>query len=267
MSKQSRDGGIPQPGPAPFTLAYYAQENPTKQALSDGQRTYTFREFYLLANRMANVLADAGVGRGDRVAVLMHNCIEAIAISYGVGKLKANVVPIGYRLKSKEIAYIINNSRSMALVMGAEFDEEVHPVIGNLESVATDRILVSGGKLPWAAPLDDLIESASDTDPEVDPEESSSSIIYTSGTTGLPKGAFRDNRPRDLELIMRQVLLCQAAQGPLQHVLAVEGADLNAQFHGPFAPAIRRAVPLGAVADVSSAAAWRTRGPGGCAAA
>jgi len=195
----------PQPsqtGPAPFTLAYYAQEIPTKPALADGQRRYTFNEFYLLANRIGNVLADIGVKRGDRVAVLLHNCIESIAIAYGVGKLKANVVPIGYRLKSKEIEYIINNSQSMALVMGAEFDAVVKPIVGNIENVSADRILVSGGTLSWAANLDDNIESAPDTDPELNPEESSSSIIYTSGTTGLPKGAFRDNRPRDLELIM-----------------------------------------------------------------
>ncbi|UCD58238.1 MAG: AMP-binding protein [Candidatus Hydrogenedentota bacterium] len=189
--------------PAPFTLAYYAQENPTKEALADTLgRRYSFREFYLLVNRMANVLADLGVERGNRVAVLMYNCIEAIAISFAVGKLKANAVPIGYRLKSNEVEYIVNNSQSVALVMGAEFDDVVRPVLERFEKVTADRILVCGGDLPWAARLEDKLNSAPDTDPELNPEESSASIIYTSGTTGRPKGAYRGNRPRDLQLIM-----------------------------------------------------------------
>jgi acyl-CoA synthetase (AMP-forming)/AMP-acid ligase II len=195
-------GGIQ---PAPFTLAYYAQETPAKEAAADGKGRYGFREFYLLVNRMANALAGLGVGRGDRVAVLMHNCLEAFAIPHALGKLKASAVPIGYRLKSGEVEYVVNNSRSKALLIGAEFDEVVRPILGRLEEVTADRILACGDNLPWAARLEDLLKSAPDTDPDLSPEESSSSIIYTSGTTGLPKGAFRDNRPRDLELIMSVV--------------------------------------------------------------
>jgi len=188
--------------PAPFTLAYYAQETPTKEALADGTRRFTFRELYRLVNRMGNVLAGLGVGSGDRVAVLMHNSIETFATPYAVGKLKANSVPIGYRLKSKEVEYIINNSQSVALLMGAEFGEVVRPILPNLEKVNAERILVSGGEVSWSERLESRLESAADTDPETNPEESSSSIIYTSGTTGLPKGAYRENRPRDLQLIM-----------------------------------------------------------------
>ncbi|MBI5118118.1 AMP-binding protein [Candidatus Poribacteria bacterium] len=193
---------VGQQQPIPFTLAYYARETPAKQAMADSRRKYSFKEFHLLTNRIANVLAGIGIGRGDRVAVLMHNRVEGFAIAFAVGKLKASVVPIGYRLKSKEIEYIINNSQSAALVMGAEFNDVIEPALGNFERVTPDRILVCGGTLPWAEQLEERIESASDVDPETDPEESSSAINYTSGTTGLPKGAYRGNKPRDLQLIM-----------------------------------------------------------------
>jgi len=188
--------------PAPFTLAYYAQETPQKTALADGQRQYSFKEFETFTSRIANILADLGVGRGDRIAILMHNCIERFLIGYAAGKLKANTVPIGYRLKSSEVEYIINNSQSMALVMGVEFDDVVQPIVERLENISPDKILVTGGELSWASGIDEKLKSAPDTFTESDPEESGSSIIYTSGTTGRPKGAFRDNRPRDMQLLM-----------------------------------------------------------------
>ncbi len=188
--------------PAPFTLAFYARETPTKEALADGNRRLNFKEFAGLVNKTANVLADIGVGRGDRVAVLMHNSIESYVAGYAVGKLKANAVPVGYRLKSNEIEYVVNNSQSKALLMGAEFEGVVAPVVEKLENVTPEKILVSGADLPWGSRLEDRLESASDVFIESDQEESSSSIRYTSGTTGRPKGAFRDNRPRDMQLIM-----------------------------------------------------------------
>lgn len=188
--------------PAPFTLAYYAQETPTKEALTDGRTRLTFEDVSKLVNKTANALADLGIGRGDRVAVLMYNSIESYAAGYAVGKLKANSVPVGYRLKSNEIEYIVNNSQSKALVMGAEFEGVVAPIIEKFENVTPDRILVSGAGLPWGTCLEDRIEAASDVFIESNQEETGSSIIYTSGTTGRPKGAFRDNRPRNLELIM-----------------------------------------------------------------
>jgi fatty-acyl-CoA synthase/long-chain acyl-CoA synthetase len=188
--------------PAPFTLAYYAQETPAKEALADGQRRLTFADFDRLVNRMANVLADIGVRRGDRVAMLMYNTIETIAVGYAVGKLKANTVPIGYRLKSDEVEYVVNNSQASALVTSAEFDAVVRPVAGRFENIAPGKILAFGDGVPWAARFEKKLDSAPDTFVETNPDESSSSIIYTSGTTGKPKGAFRDNRPRDLQLIM-----------------------------------------------------------------
>ena len=199
--KPEGEGGQAQP-PAPFTLAFYAQETPTKEALADDERRLTFEEFSKLVNRTANALADLGIGRGDRVAVLMYNSIESFVNGYAVGKLKANAVPVGYRLKSSEIEYVVNNSQARALIMGAEFEGVVAPVVEKLENVEPERILVSGGEMPRGNRLEERVEAASDVFIESDQEESSSSIIYTSGTTGRPKGAFRDNRPRDLQLIM-----------------------------------------------------------------
>lgn len=205
--------------PAPFTLAFYAQETPAKEALTDGRRRLTFEEFDRLVNKTANALTDLGVGRGDRVAVLMHNSIESYVAGYAVGKIKANSVPVGYRLKSGEIEYVVNNSQSKALLMGAEFEGVVAPLVDKFENVAPDKILVSGAELPWGGRLENRLESASDVFIESDQEEASSSIIYTSGTTGRPKGAFRDNRPRDMQLIMSVISNFRITTGD-RHIVA-----------------------------------------------
>jgi fatty-acyl-CoA synthase/long-chain acyl-CoA synthetase len=188
--------------PAPFTMAYYAQETPEKEALTDGRTRLTYADCSKLVNKTANALADLGIGRGDRVAVLMYNSLESYIGGYAVGKLKANSVPVGYRLKSNEIEYIVNNSQAKALIMGSEFEGVVGPVIEKFENVTPDRILVNGPGISFGTRLEDKIEPASDIFIESDQEETGSSIIYTSGTTGRPKGAFRGNRPRDLELLM-----------------------------------------------------------------
>jgi len=201
MSETPQDAG-PQTPPAPFTLAFYAQEIPTKEAVADGQRRYTFEEFNRQVNRMANVLTEMRIGRGDRVAVLMYNSIESLIVGYAVGKIKANAVPVGYRLKSKEIEYVVNNSESAALIMGADFDKVVHPVVDRFENVTPDKILVTGSDLPWATRLENRLNEVADTFVEMNQEESGSTIIYTSGTTGRPKGAMRGGGPRDLELLM-----------------------------------------------------------------
>jgi acyl-CoA synthetase (AMP-forming)/AMP-acid ligase II len=201
MSEVSREPETPTPPPAPFTLAFYAQETPDKEALTDGRRRYTFNEFNRLVNRMTNVLSDIGIRRGDRVAVLLYNSIESFMVSYAVGKIKANTVPVGYRLKSKEIEYVVNNSESSALIMGADFQSVVRPVADEFENVSPDRILVSGGDGPWTR-LEEKLDAASEAFTEQHQDESGSTIIYTSGTTGRPKGAFRGGGPRDMELLM-----------------------------------------------------------------
>jgi len=202
--KSEGEGGQAQP-PAPFTLAFYAQEMPEKEALADGERRLTFDELSKLVNRTANALADLGIGRGDRVATLMYNSLASYITGYAVGKLKGNSVPVGYRLKSSEIEYVVNNSQAKALVMGADFEEAVAPVIDKFENVTRDNILVSGGDAPWGVNLESRVEAASDVFIESDQDETGSSIIYTSGTTGRPKGAIRGGGPRDLELLMNLI--------------------------------------------------------------
>ncbi|MFQ5458159.1 MAG: AMP-binding protein, partial [Myxococcota bacterium] len=193
----------PVPEPLPFTLQFQAHHNPDKTAIIDGDLRRTFRELNIRVNRLANALASAGLQRNDRVAVLMHNRAEWAEVLYAMQKLKCSAVPIGYRLKGPEIAYIMNNSEAKALIAGEAFLDAIAPVMAGFQHLRNDNVIILGETVPSAfKPYEGLLESASEEEPDSDHAETSSTIIYTSGTTGMPKGAFRENQPRDLDTLM-----------------------------------------------------------------
>jgi acyl-CoA synthetase (AMP-forming)/AMP-acid ligase II len=191
------------PEPPPFTLQFQAYHNPEKTAVVDGDLRLTFRELNLRVNRLANALSELGLGRGDRVAVLLYNRAEWAEVMFAMGKLKCAPVPIGYRLKGPEIAFIMNNSEAKALIVGEEFLDVVGRAMPAFKHLERDRAILLCARAP--SPFKRyhaLIEEGSESEPDLDPEETSSTIIYTSGTTGRPKGAYRANQQRDLDTLM-----------------------------------------------------------------
>ena len=105
MSNHSGEDDALQPGPAPFTLAYYAQETPEKRALADDHRRYTFREFYLLANRFANVLAGIkGDALDGRVMFNTKGTCAKCHVVNGMGKeVGPNLSEIGKKLSREAL--------------------------------------------------------------------------------------------------------------------------------------------------------------------
>src|SRR5438270_7207272 len=169
----------------------YALSQPDKPALVEGDRSLSYGELNELANRAANLLSGLGVGPGDRVATMAYNSIAGYIASAGGQKLGSIGVPISYRLRGAEVAFILNDSGARAVLAGEEFvpvvEEARGAVDGELAYVALAGAPASGwldfGRLlreAGAHPVD------SRRGPGLPP-----SMIYTSGTTGNPKGAYR----------------------------------------------------------------------------
>jgi fatty-acyl-CoA synthase len=121
---------------------------------------------------------------------LAFNCIEYPIINFAVAKCGAMVVPVNFRYKKKELAYVINNSEPKVLFFGTEFI----PLVEEAKAEFTSSIhLVEISKRPLesALSLTKLMEgqSTSDTPIKVAPN-SACSVMYTSGTTGFPKGVL-----------------------------------------------------------------------------
>ena len=150
----------------------------------------TNRDLFKRAARLASVLKDAGIERGDRVVVNLANCPE-IWLSYlACTALGAVIVPTVPSLVQEELNFVVADAEAAAVISTAEkaasFDAH-RDDFGQLKAVFSP----SGGDQALGA----LIEAAPLFDPPVvpDPEELCA-IIYTSGTTGKPKGVMLRHR-------------------------------------------------------------------------
>ncbi|WP_067485326.1 long-chain-fatty-acid--CoA ligase [Actinomadura hibisca] len=166
-----------------------ARSHPDRVAFHAGDTSVTYREFDQRVDLAATALAAAGVGPGDRVAVLDKNSLEYAEQLFGAARIGAVQVPINYRLAPEEVAYIVNDARAKVLIVGPEFVPVLDAIAGKLEH--TSLTLVVGGEghryrdyAAWLAGHESV-----PPDYQVDPDQVFVQL-YSSGTTGLPKGVM-----------------------------------------------------------------------------
>ena len=170
-------------------------DRPDTEALVVGDTRLTYAALNQQANAAAAGLAQRGVGAGDRVAMLLSNRVEFITTLLATLRLGAIVVPIGTRLQTPEIAYIVAHSGAAVLVHDAELVSRLpapadvpqlrlRVAAGDAHDASTDcgaaegserfaALCIKGGAPPVHRAAEDAVAA----------------ILYTSGTTGKPKGA------------------------------------------------------------------------------
>ncbi|HEY9723981.1 MAG TPA: long-chain fatty acid--CoA ligase [Oscillatoriaceae cyanobacterium] len=162
-------------------LKRWAMYTPEKTAVVEEAtgRRVSYRTLNERADRLAWVLRrQYGIGKGDRVAVLAHNCLETLDLFFATGKLGAILVPLNFRLVPAELRVILADSGARVLFVDDTFAASA-PELG---AETVQRL---------GAPYEALLAEAPETPPtpaEValdDPHL----ILYTSGTTGRSKGA------------------------------------------------------------------------------
>ena len=158
------------------------------------RREITWRVFDEKANRFANLLISRGVGRGDRVAILLMNCLEWLPIYFGVLKAGAVAVPLNFRYTAEEIVYCLDKSDANVLVFGPQFIGRVEE---RLSEVSQGRLLFYvGHDCPFFA--EDYTELAANqvsSDPMIPVvEDDEAAIYFSSGTTGFPKAILHPHR-------------------------------------------------------------------------
>jgi acetyl-CoA synthetase len=176
--------------------------DPTRRALiyedAGGQiREYTFLEIMRHANRLANALAAQGLGRGDRIGILLPQTPETAMAHIATYRMGAIAVPLFTLFGADALEYRLADSGARALITDRENLAKIEPIRDRLPElvviVCTDipRGRPEVGVLAWTATL----EAASDRFQTVPtrPDEPAL-IIYTSGTTGPPKGALHAHR-------------------------------------------------------------------------
>ena len=161
------------------------------------RREITWREFDIRANRFANLLFTRGVKKGDKVAILMMNCLEWLPIYFGILKTGALVVPMNYRYSADEIKYCLDLADVRMLVFGPEFIDRIGSIEEEISAQITDFFFV-GERSETPTYADNYAEMTyycSSTVPPVElKDEDFAAIYFSSGTTGFPKAILHRHR-------------------------------------------------------------------------
>ncbi|MBQ6986846.1 MAG: acyl--CoA ligase, partial [Oscillibacter sp.] len=156
-------------------------------------RQITWSVFDEKANRVANLLLSRGVRKGQKVAILLMNCLEWLPIYFGVLKTGAVAVPLNFRYTADEIEYCLKLADADVLFFGPEFIGRVEEIV---DSIGLNRILFYVGQScpSFAESYNDATANCSSSAPKIlvqDTDEAA--IYYSSGTTGFPKAILLDH--------------------------------------------------------------------------
>jgi len=171
----------------------HARRFPDAPAAIHGGETRTWRDFDCRANGIANTLLAAGAKHQDKVAQYMHNCPEYLESMFGL--FTASLVPVNtnYRYTEDELAYLWDNSDSVAVVFHATYTDRCAAVRSRVPNVKT-WIWVDDGTLPcpdWAVSYEAAATSNTSQPAPAWPRSGDDLyFLYTGGTTGMPKGVM-----------------------------------------------------------------------------
>ena len=174
------------------TWKEYALIQPTSTA--PNRREITWSVFDEKANRVANMLLSRGIRKGQKVAILLMNCLEWLPIYFGILKAGAIAVPLNFRYTSDEIDYCLKLADVDVLFFGPEF-------IGRMETIAPKLskqmlLLFVGETCPsFAEDYHRATANCSSVAPKIlIDDEDEAAIYYSSGTTGFPKAILLKHR-------------------------------------------------------------------------
>lgn len=166
------------------------ETNPTKRY----RREITWKVFDDRANRFAHLLIDAGIEKGDKVAILLMNCLEWLPIYLGILKTGAVAVPLNYRYTADEIEYCVDLADVKALVFGPEFIGRMEQIVNKIPKV--EHLYFVGRDCPtFADSYDCRVGHFSSENPGIQiSDDDYAAIYYSSGTTGFPKAILHTHR-------------------------------------------------------------------------
>jgi len=188
--------------PARYNIAHACcgqwADDPTRVALhwedeSGATASYSFRDIQLAANRLSNALAALGVGRGERVAILLPQRPETAIAYIAIFQMGAIALPLShlfgpdaleYRLEHAGASIAIAESTTLPNLLG------IRSRLSNLKHIIGVEAR-EAGVLDWNS----LLQKGSSTFEKADTAALDAAlIVYTSGTTGPPKGALKAHR-------------------------------------------------------------------------
>ncbi len=160
---------------------------PDRDVITFEGQSFTFASLNERSNRLANALAGLGVKQGDRIGMLDVNCNQHIEAYFAAAKLGAIFVPINFRAKADEVAYMIENAELKVLFAGSRYVEMLDTILPQLPFV--QACVATNGNHDGKMNYETLLSGSAPHEVNADVgDEDVTILMYTAGTTGRPKG-------------------------------------------------------------------------------
>ncbi len=160
------------------------------------RRELTWRDFEGTANKLAHHFLSEGVTKGNKVAILMMNCIGWLPMYFGILKTGAVVCPMNFRYSAEEIKYCLELAEADVLIFGSAFIGRVGEIKEQLTGIKEFIFAGNREECPdYAEFYEDILADMPTTNVRIriDPEDDAA-IYFSSGTTGFPKAVLHTHR-------------------------------------------------------------------------
>lgn len=219
-------------------LDWSAKNYPNKPAIiyEAKQQRWSYKEFNMKVNQLANGLIDLGISKGDIVSTFLYNSSEFVVALFASAKIGAIFNPINYRLSSYELQYILNDAESKVLLYETSLGDIVDKTV-NLGVEVEHYIHIDETKNSQAHYFYSILSKDESDAPQINVTEDDYYILmYTSGTTGKPKGVLHRHRN-----MVHHSFLMNLCMGITAEDIGLSTAPLNhtAELHTSFLPRVQ----------------------------
>jgi long-chain acyl-CoA synthetase len=160
---------------------------PDAEAIVTPDVRLTYSELDAHAQRLAAAFVFLGIRHGDRIAMWLGNSLEFVTVLLAAWRIGAIVVPMGTRLQTPEVAYIVQHSGSKLFVHDADVASRL-PTLD--ETPQVQHRITTGSGWPGSIVYNELVKEIDNVPVHAGSQDEIAAILYTSGTTGRPKGAM-----------------------------------------------------------------------------
>ena len=174
-----------------------AQRLPDKVGLVDGDVRLTYRELDAVIDRVAGALAQRGLVKGDRLALLSHNCWQYVVLVFATARLGVVLVPVNFMLGAEEVAFILEHSGATGLVAEDGLGEVAQQAVAlsGAQLAVRGRIpLTAGSALKDWEDVQLWADTGGAPPPVAVADDDPLRLMYTSGTESRPKGVLLTSR-------------------------------------------------------------------------
>jgi len=210
-----------------------------KTAVVYGDRRLSYAELDEVSNKVANALSEIGVGKGDRVAMLLPNSPEFVIIYFGIVKIGGIAVPLNIRYKVDELASLFNNSQPKVLMAGSPSLELLVSALPRFKYI--EHVIDLGDKYTGQfISFHQMMTTSSARRVEVEPEPEDTALIgYTSSPTVNPRGVVLTHHSLITEAAISAYGFQQTDKDitiifalPMHHMFGLVGILLTAIYQG-----------------------------------